>query len=68
MGDARSEKHEYARNTLPERLKPAFDELVEHYKFAATRFHGRPYISYIVLAELIRLGWRCVEGAAAERE
>jgi hypothetical protein len=68
MNDLRSEKHEHARNTVPEGLRPVFDEFVEHYKFAATQFHGRPYISYVVLAELVRLGWRCVGGNAAGRE
>ena len=54
----RSEKHELARNSLPDALVPVFDEFVEDYKFAATRHHGSPFVSYIVLAEMVRLGWR----------
>jgi hypothetical protein len=54
----RSEKHEAARNTLPDELKPVFDDFVGDYKFAATKHHGSPYVSYIVLAEMVRLGWR----------
>ncbi|HJN11596.1 MAG TPA: hypothetical protein QF564_23135 [Pirellulaceae bacterium] len=34
MDTERSEKHEAARNTLPDDLNPVFDELVEDYKFA----------------------------------
>jgi hypothetical protein len=35
--EARSEKHEQARNILPDELKPVFDELVEDYKFATIK-------------------------------
>ncbi len=54
----RSEKHEQARGMLPDELKPVFDELVGDYRFSATMRHGSPYVSYIVLADLIRVGWR----------
>jgi hypothetical protein len=47
-----------ARNSLSDELKPIFDELVSHYKYAATVRHGRPYVSYIVLADLVKAGWR----------
>jgi hypothetical protein len=55
---ARSEKEEQARNSLPDELKPIFDDFVADYKFAGTKHHGKPYISYIVLAEMVKLGWR----------
>jgi len=59
MADApRSEKHELARNSLPDELKPVFDDFVADYRFAATKHHGSPFVSYIVLAEMVRLGWR----------
>jgi hypothetical protein len=54
----RSQKHEEARSTLPEDLKPVFDELVEDYKFATVKRFGTGYVAYIVLAELVRVGWR----------
>lgn len=57
-GSSRSPKHEEARNSLPEDLKPAFDEIVEDYKFAAFQRHGAAYVSYHVLADIIRIGWR----------
>lgn len=55
---ARSEKHEQARNSLPEGLQPIFDELVEDYRFATFRRYGNGYVAYMVLADLIRVGWR----------
>lgn len=58
---SRSAKHEEARNTLPDNLKPAFDELVEDYKFATLKRYGNGHVAYIVLADLIRVGWRHVE-------
>ena len=52
------DKREHARNTLPDDLKPVFDELVEDYKFATIKQFGRGYAAYMVLADLIRVGWR----------
>jgi len=54
----KSLKHEEARNALPEDLKSVFDDFVSDYMYAATVRHGRPYISYIVLADMVRAGWR----------
>jgi len=53
-----SEKQIEARNSLPDELNPIFDDFVADYKYAATLRHGRPYISYIVLADMIKAGWR----------
>ena len=58
MVDARSEKHEQARNSLPEELQPVFDDFVDDYRFSATKTHGSPFVSYAVLANLVRAGWR----------
>jgi hypothetical protein len=58
MEQKQSDKELEARNSLPEELKPIFDKFVSDYKYAATMRHGRPYISYIVLADMIRAGWR----------
>jgi hypothetical protein len=38
-------------------LRPVFDDFVVDYKFAATKHHGSPFVSYIVLAEMVNLGW-----------
>lgn len=53
-----SEKYLEARNSLPDELRSIFDDFASDYKYAATLRHGRPYISYIVLADMIRAGWR----------
>lgn len=37
MTQARSEKHEQARNALHDELKPIFGEVVEDYKFATVQ-------------------------------
>ncbi|MDY0167609.1 MAG: hypothetical protein RBS80_13765 [Thermoguttaceae bacterium] len=58
MAKERSEKHEKARGSLPEELQPIFDQFVEDYKFAGTIHHGSPFVSYIVLAEMVKAGWR----------
>jgi len=57
---AQTPKHEEARNTLPDDLKPIFGELVEDYKFATVKRYGQGYVAYIVLADLVRVGWRHV--------
>lgn len=54
----RSEKHELARSSLPIELVPVFDALVTDYRFAASVHHGSPFVSYVVLAELVKAGWR----------
>ena len=54
----RSEKHEIARAGLPDELKPVFDQFVDDYKFAGVIHHGAPFVSYIILAEMVRAGWR----------
>ena len=58
MEQKRSEKELEARNSLPEELRPVFDEFVADYRYAAIGRHGKPYISYIVLADMVRAGWR----------
>lgn len=58
----RSEKREQARSSLPDDLKPVFDELVADYQFAAIKRHGAKWVSYAVLVDLVRAGW----GLAAE--
>lgn len=54
----RSEKHEQARDSLPEELRLVFDAFVADYKFAGTIHYGSPFVSYIILAEMVKAGWR----------
>jgi hypothetical protein len=58
MGNKRSEKHEQARTSLPDLLKPIFDDFVNDYRFFAVKHHGSPFVSYGVLAEMVKAGWR----------
>jgi hypothetical protein len=58
MKQKQSEKQLEARNSLPDELKPIFDDFVSDYIYAATLRHGRPYVSYIVLADMVKAGWR----------
>ncbi len=58
MEQKKKKKQLEARNSLPDELKPIFDEFVSDYQYAATLRYGKPYISYIVLADMIRAGWR----------
>lgn len=54
-----SAKYIEALNTLSDKLKPIFEEFVSDYRYAATARHGKPYVSYIVLADMVRAGWWC---------
>ena len=58
----RTEKHETTRSSLPQELVPTFDALVAEYKFYATVHHRKPFVSYVVLADLVRSGWRKLDG------
>jgi hypothetical protein len=54
----RTAKHESVRNSLPPELVPVFDELVADYQFHTTVRHGNGFVSYGVIAELVKAGWR----------
>ena len=57
----KSPKYIEALDFMPEDIVPSFDQLLEHYKFAALKCHGRAMASPLVIAELILLGWRNTE-------
>jgi hypothetical protein len=46
------------RACLPEGLRSEFDSLVETYRFYAFMHYERPFVSYKILADLVRDGWR----------
>lgn len=58
MADKRSEKDQEARDSLPEELRAAYDELVTDYRWSTVKRYGTGYVAYSVLADLIRAGWR----------
>jgi len=47
-----------ARDSLPEALRPVYDQLVEEYKFNTEVAYGHGYVAYKVLAALVRDGWK----------
>lgn len=53
-----SEKYIEARDSLPQDLRPIFEELVEQYAFHTTKLYGSGYVAYKVLAALVVDGWR----------
>jgi len=53
----KSDKLARIRDTLPESKRVVFDSLVADYKYAAAKLIGVPIVSYVVLAELVKLGW-----------
>lgn len=56
-------KREEARESLPEELRPFFDLLVAEYQFFAKMHYQRPFVSYVILADLVKNGWRPPVGA-----
>jgi hypothetical protein len=54
----RTPKFAQARESLPEELRPVYDQLVEEYGFYALKHQGRRWVSYAIIAELVRDGWR----------
>lgn len=53
-----SEKYVEAREGLPADLQPIFDQLVAEYRFLVFQHYRAPFVSYKVLADLVRNGWR----------
>ena len=54
----KTEAYTVARNTLPDGVRQDYDTLVQWYSYLAKVHHGRPYVSYKILADLVREGWR----------
>jgi len=57
----KSAKYYEALEKIPDDLVPTFDELIDHYRFAADQFHGTSFVSPMVIAELVLMGWRNTE-------
>lgn len=49
---------EKTRSNLPEELRGVFDQLVEDYRYSAHVHYGKRFVSYVVLADLVKAGWR----------
>ena len=46
------------RQKLPRELQDVYDSLVLSYRFFANIHHNHPFVSYKILADLVRDGWR----------
>ena len=59
----RTDTYIKAEQSLPPELHPLLEQLVSEYRFASFKHHGQPFASPMVIAELIRMGWRNVDPA-----
>ncbi|MSR60662.1 MAG: hypothetical protein EXS05_23985 [Planctomycetaceae bacterium] len=66
--EARTEKQKLARDSLPKEMRAAFDDFVADWRFAAIKHHGAAYVSYAVIAEMVRAGWRLTEKAKPSKK
>ena len=57
-GLPKSPKFLEARESLPEELRPVYDEIVTDYSWCTIKRYGRGYVAYAVLAEMVSMGWR----------
>lgn len=53
-----SENYIRERDSLSAELRSDFEALVEAYRYYAFLHHRQPFVSYKVMADLIRDGWR----------
>jgi hypothetical protein len=51
-------KKQEAMESLPDVLLPIYEQLIEDYRFSCITRYGRSFVSYVILADLIKLGWR----------
>jgi hypothetical protein len=54
----RSPKFYEVRSSLPEELRPIYEELVTSYAFYSLKYHGREWVSFQIIADLVKEGWR----------
>ncbi len=55
-------------NNFADTHRLIFDQYVLDDQYAAIMHHGAPYVSYIVLADMIRAGWRLTAKPVPEPE
>ncbi|MFC1882219.1 hypothetical protein ACFL2S_12070 [Thermodesulfobacteriota bacterium] len=51
-------KMEKEIESLPDELKPIFKRIVDEYQYHCVLRYGRAFVSYAVLADLVRDGWK----------
>jgi len=45
-------------DSLPEYLQIEFEHIVQDYRYASELHFGRKFVSYAILGDLIKAGWR----------
>ena len=58
MEGGKKTKFEQVRESLPEELRPFYEEMAASYAFYSLKYHGREFVSYQIIADLIKEGWR----------
>ena len=56
------------REGLDPALRDQYDALVRDYRYFAFTHYGRPFVSYKILADLARAGWRANAPAPKQRK
>lgn len=51
-------KKDLAFESLPPELHEVFQRLISEYQYHCILRYGKPFVSYIILADMIRSGWR----------
>ncbi len=53
-----SPKKKEAKESIPPDLWPIYEQLIGEYKSFSIEHYGKPWFSYLILADLINAGWR----------
>jgi hypothetical protein len=53
-----NENYVAARDSLPNELRPIYDQLVEDYRFCASSRYGAGWVAYHIIADLVKMGWK----------
>jgi hypothetical protein len=54
----KSQKYISAKNALPKNLHSIYEQLVDEYIFYTNKHYGNGYVSFQVLADLVKDGWK----------
>jgi hypothetical protein len=54
----KSPKFYEVRDSLPEELRSIYEEMVSSYAFYSLKYHGREWVSFQIIADLVKEGWR----------
>jgi hypothetical protein len=58
MERSKNPKFVAARESLPEELRTIYDQMVASYAYYSLIHHRQEFVSYKIIADLVREGWR----------